>query len=152
MLCRPASHCSMLLFAIAIALPTAQAAPVAAQTMSASTAYHRAKAGRLLLIDVRTPSEWAKTGSPRHARRLMATQPRSAFLARVARMTGGNRSKPIAVICAKGVRSSEMRETLDLAGYQHVVDVAEGMLGSSAGPGWLARRLPVDRVRSAAAD
>jgi len=35
------------------------------------------------------------------------------------------------------------RRVLEKAGFTRIVDIPEGMLGSSAGPGWLARDLPV---------
>jgi hypothetical protein len=38
-----------------------------------------------------------------------------------------------------------MSARLAEAGFTGIVDVPEGMLGSSAGPGWLARDLPVVR-------
>ena len=38
----------------------------------------------------------------------------------------------------------ETRRCLKAQGYTQVYNVREGMAGSNAGPGWLARKLPVE--------
>ena len=114
----------------------AQAGP----TLDAETAFQRARAGDLLLVDIRQPDEWAATGSPQGAQRLDLRSP--DFLDRLSALTTGDRSRPIALICASGGRSARTTQTLRDAGFTNVLDVSEGMLGSAAGPGWLARGLP----------
>lgn len=112
----------------------------AGPTLDAETAFQRAAAGELILIDIRQPEEWAETGSPEGAHRLDLRSP--DFLDRLAALTDGDTNRPIALICASGGRSSRMAKALTEAGFTNVLDVSEGMLGSSAGPGWLARGLP----------
>lgn len=109
-------------------------------TLDAETAFQRAQAGDLLLIDIRQPGEWAETGSPKGAQRLDLRSP--DFLDRLSALAEGNTDRPIALICASGGRSARTAKALTEAGFTNVLDVSEGMLGSSAGPGWLARGLP----------
>ncbi|MCU0902525.1 MAG: rhodanese-like domain-containing protein [Tabrizicola sp.] len=113
----------------------------AGPTLDAETAFQRARAGDLLLVDIRQPDEWADTGSPAGAQRLDLRSP--DFLDRLATLANGDRSRAIALICASGGRSARTAQALNEAGFTSVLDVSEGMLGSSAGPGWLARGLPV---------
>ncbi len=119
-----------------ITLPGEPAGP----RLDAAEAFRRAEAGEILLVDIRTPEEWARTGSPTPAHRL--DMRRKDFLAALADLAGGDPARPIALICATGGRSARLARALEQAGFSQVLDVAEGMLGSSAGPGWIARGLP----------
>ncbi len=112
-----------------------------ADTISAPEALTRVQAGRLILVDIRRPDEWQATGVAQGAHPVDMRD--EDFIAELDALTGGDRSKPIAMICAKGVRSRWMAARLRVSGYENVVDVREGMLGSSAGAGWVARGLPV---------
>lgn len=111
--------------------------------LSVGDAHQRAVAGEILLIDIRRPDEWARTGVAAGAEpldmRLADFQDRLAVL--MARRPG----VPVAVICARGVRSRALSARLRQAGIDDVMDVPEGMLGSGAGPGWLAAGLPLVR-------
>lgn len=113
---------------------------LARPTLDAATAFQRAQVGEITLVDIRQPEEWADTGSPLGAHRLDMRRP--DFLDRLSTLTEGDRSRPIALICARGGRSAQIARALTEAGFTNVLDVSEGMLGSSAGPGWLARGLP----------
>jgi len=95
----------------------------------------------ILLIDIRRPEEWADTGVPRGAVPIDMRRPDFADAVQQAR-TGP--MQPVALICARGVRSRRMTARLRDAGITPIIDVPEGMLGSFAGPGWLERGLPVD--------
>ncbi len=109
--------------------------------LTAPQALQAATAGDLILVDIRRPDEWAATGSPAPAHRLDMRDP--AFTDRLRQLAGGDATRPIAVICAAGVRSARLAARLRKAGFTNVSDVAEGMRGSAAGPGWLARGLPL---------
>ena len=98
------------------------------------------RAGTLVLVDVRHPDEWAETGIAEGA--VPIDMRRHDFVEAVTAARGG-REVAIGVICARGVRSRRMAQRLAAAGIDGIVDVPEGMLGSRAGPGWLARDLPV---------
>ncbi|MEQ9643119.1 MAG: rhodanese-like domain-containing protein [Alphaproteobacteria bacterium] len=113
--------------------------------IDADEAHRRAAAGEILLIDIRTPREWRRTGLPADAARatLRAPHGNDGFLDRIERLTGGQRGAPVALICAAGVRSAHATRLLRQHGYTAVLDVHEGMLGNGAGAGWLKRDLPV---------
>lgn len=112
-------------------------------TLSAEEAHRQAGTGEILLIDIRRPEEWAATGSAEGAVRL--DMRRDDFIAALESLAQGDRDRPIALICARGVRSARLANRLAAAGFTRIIDVPEGMMGSLSGPGWLARGLPVDR-------
>ncbi len=113
------------------------------RTLSAAEAHRLAEAGQIVLVDIRRPDEWAATGSPASGHRL--DMRREDFTQRLQELTDGATDRPVALICARGVRSSRLANRLTEAGFTDVIDVPEGMLGSSAGPGWVRAGLPVDR-------
>ena len=105
------------------------------------TAYAAALSRELVLVDIRRPAEWAETGVPGPAHRIDVR--RDDFLDAVAAALDGERDRAVALICARGVRSDRAAARLAADGFSAVHDVSEGVLGSSAGPGWIARGLPV---------
>jgi rhodanese-related sulfurtransferase len=104
-------------------------------------AHQQAETGAILLIDIRRPDEWTATGSGQGAHRL--DMRREDFIDALSSLAGGDRSRPIALICARGVRSARLAKLLTENGFSRIINVPEGMLGSSDGPGWIARGLPV---------
>ncbi len=113
--------------------------------LSAPDAYGQAQAGRLTLIDVRRPDEWRKTGVAPGALRisLAAAQREGGFARQVAAELGGDKHAPIGLLCRAGNRTTHVQRMLREAGFTRVYNIKEGMTGSSAGPGWIARGLPV---------
>lgn len=109
--------------------------------ISAPQAHAAALRGDLTLIDIRRPDEWAKTGSGEGAHRVDLR--RDDFADVLLGLTKGDATAPIALICARGVRSARTANRLAQAGFTLIIDVPEGMLGSASGPGWLARGLPL---------
>lgn len=109
--------------------------------LSVAGAYAQAASGEVTLIDIRTPREWRATGIPDRGHPI--DMRRGDFIAALTAITGPDRARPIALICARGVRSARMSLRLSEAGFTNILDVPEGMLGSGAGPGWLAQNLPV---------
>lgn len=99
--------------------------------------------GDLLLVDIRRPDEWEATGIPEGA--VPLDMRRDDFAQTLAALARTADARGIGVICARGVRSDHVSASLTEAGFSRVVDIPEGMLGSSAGPGWLDRGLPVTR-------
>ena len=99
------------------------------------------RAGEVRLIDIRRPDEWTRTGIPEGS--LPLDMRRADFVSALLEITGGRTDAPVALICAAGVRSDRLSARLQEAGFSRIIDVTEGMLGSAAGPGWLARGLPV---------
>ena len=119
----------------------AHRADAAGSKLSTSAAHKAAVAGDILLIDIRRPDEWQHTGVGQGA--LPLDMRRRDFTDVLLQRTGGRTDTPVALICARGVRSRAMTARLQRAGFTNIIDVPEGMLGSGAGPGWLKRKLPL---------
>jgi len=113
---------------------------VSAQTasLSAREAYDAARAGALLLLDIRTPEEWRDTGLPQGATALDVETP--AFEVRLAGLRLDHPGKRIALIDRSGALSASIRTKLAGRGFRDIVAVRGGMLGPG---GWLAEKLPV---------
>ena len=109
--------------------------------MDAEQAYKAVQAGEILLVDVRRPDEWQRTGIADGAIQIDMRRPDFIDVLKKARLS--KEHLPVAVICARGVRSKHMTGVITGAGIGPIIDIPEGMLGSSGGPGWLARQLPI---------
>lgn len=127
-----------ILFIFLAALP---ASAGAASSLSVGQAYEQAKAGQILLIDIRSREEWRETGVATVATPISMHE--DGFLQKLDAAVGGDHGRAIAFICAQGVRSAWMQAQLLMRGYTNVINVPQGMLGSSDGPGWIADGLPV---------
>lgn len=113
----------------------------AAELMSVSKAHQQSQSGKVLLVDIRRPSEWKQTGVAKYAAKISMHQ--KGFLDRISKHTNGDKAAPLAIICAHGNRSTYMISLLEQNGYTNIYNVKEGMLGSKEGPGWLKRGLPL---------
>lgn len=107
--------------------------------LSAREAHEQAEAGGLLLVDIRTPAEWADTGVPHGAIRLDAES--AGFEVRLAGFRLDNPNKRIVLIDRTGGLSASVRQALAARGWRDLAVVRGGMLGQG---GWLAERLPVN--------
>lgn len=119
--------------------------------ISAPAARTAAMAGDVIIVDVRSPREWRETGIAAGARTVTIHNRDGAagFVAEMAKAVGGDKSAPVALICAAGVRSARALKILTAAGFTHIQNISEGMLGRpDAGPGWLKRGLPVAQAGS----
>jgi rhodanese-related sulfurtransferase len=113
-------------------------------TLAAPDAYAQAQAGQLTLVDIRRPDEWRQTGVAQGALRINMAHPQGvAGFVRQVEAEVSDRSAPIGLICRTGNRSTQMQQALAQAGFTKVYNIKEGMAGSSAGPGWIKRGLPV---------
>ncbi len=114
--------------------------------LSAPDAYAQMQAGTLTLIDVRTPGEWRETGVAQGALRISmaSAQGETGFIQQVDTALDSDKKKSIGLIGLAGSRSANAQKVLLASGFNHVYTVSEGMRGSSAGPGWIARKLPVE--------
>ena len=110
-------------------------------TLSTPDAHAAAVSGAVTLVDIRRPDGWALTGVGEGAVPINMLD--RYFIEQVSAQVGGDHSKPVALICARGVRSRKMSVRLQQAGFTNIIDVPEGMLGSGAGAGWIKRGLPV---------
>lgn len=109
--------------------------------ISVARAHQGATAGDFFLIDIRRPDEWGRTGVGEGAHPI--DMRRKDFTDELLALTGGDQAAPVALICARGVRSRRLTARLTEAGFTNIIDVPEGMLGSGAGPGWLKSNLPI---------
>ncbi|TNF62681.1 MAG: rhodanese-like domain-containing protein [Rhodobacteraceae bacterium] len=117
---------------------------VGARSLGVAEAHRAALAGTITLVDIRRPEEWKSTGLGEGALPLDMRRP--DFVATLDAALGGDRSRPVALICASGVRSARLARALADAGFTDVRDVPEGMSGSRLGPGWVRSGLPVVAV------
>ncbi len=122
----------------------ARAATPGPEPLTAEEALEKARAGDLVLIDVRTPGEWSSTGVPEPA--ATANMQSRDFGQQLMSLLDNDRDRPFAVICRTGRRSAHVAHALAANGFTAVHDVPEGMAGSRAGSGWLAKGLPVRQV------
>ncbi|MEM6498800.1 MAG: rhodanese-like domain-containing protein [Pseudomonadota bacterium] len=111
--------------------------------MAPPEALAAAARGEILIVDIRRPDEWDRTGIAEYAVGIDMRD--EDFISKLTAARVSN-TQPIAVICARGVRSARMTRRLEEAGIRPLIDIPEGMLGSPAGPGWIARALPVVQV------
>lgn len=131
---------------IAVALSPAGRADTIVTAVSAPAALAAAAKGDATLVDVRSPREWRRTGVATGARTVTIHNRGGidAFVAEMVKTVGGDRSRPVALICATGGRSARAAKILADAGFTNLQNVAEGMQGRpDSGPGWLRRGLPV---------
>lgn len=122
---------------------TAQRSPELGQVVSAAEAHSRATKGEVVLVDVRTADEWNETGLPASGHALTMHQEPRIFLQRLTQLMGSDRTKPVAIICRTGNRTTMLQAELRKAGFTNVINVAEGMVGGPHGQGWIKTGLPI---------
>jgi rhodanese-related sulfurtransferase len=117
------------------------------KTISAPEALQAARKGEVVLVDIRQPEEWKQTGVADGAKLIPMRHPEggAGFVRDLLAAAKGDRNAPIALICRTGNRSAATAKALADAGFTRILDVSEGMAGSSAGPGWIRRDLPMTR-------
>lgn len=128
---------------LVIGIATLAAAPQVhanSRKMSAADAHAAAGRGDVLLLDIRSRQEWQQTGIGETAHAVSMHE--KDFLQRLQSLTAGDKSRPIALICAVGGRSKSLQHLLARRGYTHVIDVSEGMIGGVNGTGWIKSGLP----------
>ncbi|MEQ1711470.1 MAG: rhodanese-like domain-containing protein, partial [Hyphomicrobium sp.] len=118
-------------------------------------AHAKALAGELVLVDVRTPNEWLETGIPASGHSITMHQDPNVFLAQLLDKMDNDKTRPVAIICRTGARTTMLQGQLKQIGFTNVLNVVEGMLGGFAGPGWrktgLPTRMPGEPVQTGAA-
>ncbi len=83
--------------------------------LAADEAHAAAERGEILIIDVRTPAEWRETGIPKGAKAVEFGA--SDFLDRMVEAVASDRSRPVALICRSGNRSTRAVDTLRANGF-----------------------------------
>lgn len=122
----------------------AAAAAQAEPDLSAPEALAAVRAGKLAIVDIRTPAEWRATGTVPGAARVDLYQGAAAFTQGIQAVAKGNKNTPIGLICRTGNRTTHAQRYLQSLGYGQVYNIKEGMAGSGAGPGWIKRGLPLE--------
>jgi rhodanese-related sulfurtransferase len=125
------------------ALPASAQRTATGTTMTAAEAHANALAGDVILVDIRTPEEWKDTGVPASAHAVTMHQQGPAFVAGLRAAMGGDATKPLAIICNSGNRTSNIYADLQRAGFTNLINVAEGVGGGPFGRGWLKSGLPL---------
>lgn len=135
---RPVARIAAFATALMLALPG-----FAAEMMTPRQVHDAAVAGTVALIDIRTPQEWAETGIADVATPIDMTAP--TFIDELKKAMAANPGKRLAFICRSGNRSGQLVAALEQAGLKDIIDVAGGMGGNGAVPGWIADGLPVKK-------
>jgi len=120
-----------------------------AEVWSAEMAADGLQQDLIRMIDIRSRQEWTDTGVAANTWPISLHEGRFAQRLFAARETAEGR--PVALICATGGRTGSVMRSLRQAGYSGFLDISEGMLGSAAGPGWVAGGLPIISAASALA-
>ncbi|CAN0475313.1 unnamed protein product, partial [Laminaria digitata] len=99
----------------------------AAAIISAPDVRVAVKAGAVTIVDVRSPREWRQTGVAAGARTVTIHNRKGikAFIAEMEDAVGGDKSTPLALICATGVRSARAAKILTAAGFTNLQNVSE---------------------------
>jgi rhodanese-related sulfurtransferase len=112
--------------------------------LAPAEAHAAAKAGTVILVDIRRPDEWAATGVPENAHLLQMEDP--MFEAKLSQLTGGDRTRPIALFCRTANRTRTVQAALMQRGWTRVINVEGGMIGNQHDKGWAASGLPVRKA------
>jgi len=119
------------------------------QKMDAPTAYSATRNDDLILLDIRSPGEWAETGIAEGAWPVTMHDP--DFSTNLQQILAAYPDRPVALICATGGRSDYVAGVLAENNIPGVIDIAEGMFGNGDAQGWIARGLPIVDVQTARA-
>lgn len=138
---RPFALTLTLTLTLVLALVLAPRLAEAGEDLTVQQAHDLAVKGEILLVDIRSRGEWRQSGVAPEA--LTISMHEDGFYARLDEAVKGDHSRPIAVICAAGGRSTMMQVQLLARGYANVANVPAGMTGGPHGPGWIASGLPV---------
>lgn len=117
--------------------------------VTATEAFEAHTKQEITLVDIRRPEEWRQTGVAVGAERINMVHPQGlqGFAQTLYDRVGQDLDAPIVLICRTGNRTGRLQPILTEMGFTNVSHVPEGMIGSRAGPGWIARGLPVDACR-----
>lgn len=109
-------------------------------------AHQLSQKGDIVLVDIRSEPEWQKTGVAPQAITLTMHQEGGLpeFSQKLQQLLNDHPNKPVALICAGGVRSNKAQAFLKQQGIiTNVLDVKEGMVGGFFTKGWIDQKLPI---------
>lgn len=116
------------------------------QNINPIQAHQKAENKEILIIDIRRPDEWKKTGIAKNA--IPIDMRNKNFTQKLRQIMKKTKIEKIALICAKGVRSKWLAKKLAKEGFKNIIDINEGMIGRSKNTGWINRKLPIVKVPS----
>ena len=134
-------------FTLGVSTPAGFAESV---VLTAPRAHDLIKEKEMILLDIRTPEEWAETGLAEGA--WPVSMHERDFGKRFTQLLQTYRPDQIGLICATGGRSTRLVDFLASKGIPGVVNVPEGMFGNGKQPGWVARNLPMATLDAAFED
>jgi drug/metabolite transporter (DMT)-like permease/rhodanese-related sulfurtransferase len=137
------------LFALLTLLITPTITLAETQIMPAPEAYSAALNDDLIILDIRSPGEWAETGIAQGAWPVTMHDPN--FGTNLQKIITSFPNKRLALICATGGRTEYVASILTKNGMPNVIDISEGMFGNGKAPGWIARKLPIVDEKTARA-
>lgn len=115
----------------------------APEIISAPDAHMAVQAGSAIVVDVRTPSEWRRTGIADNAVGISLQD--KALVSKVLDAANGSHIAHIIVMCRTGRRSATAADILRENGFTNVSNLRESFAGNATdGPGWKARGLPIE--------
>ncbi len=131
---------SLLLFSILLSQQS-----LAGDKLTVQDAHRLSSQGEILLIDIRSVQEWEQTGIAPQAVTISMHQKGGLYQLekQLIKLLNGDKSRPIALICAGGVRSEKVQRYLKKQGFSQVSDVPEGMIGGWFTEGWIEQGLPI---------
>ncbi|MEZ4361808.1 MAG: rhodanese-like domain-containing protein [Kofleriaceae bacterium] len=103
--------------------PTSSEAPAASPASAPKSAADEALAlfdNGAPVIDVRTKEEWDDGHLPQAT--LIPIQEFDGRISEVADLVGGDKTKPVVVVCRSGNRAAKAKAALEAAGFTHVVN------------------------------
>lgn len=102
------------------------------------------RAGEVILIDVRTPAEWAQTGTPAGSHRIALED--KDLVAKAQQLAEANPHASITLSCFSGERARKAAKRLRRAGLVDLAILKGGITG------WIVTSLPLDETVSDAPD
>ena len=102
--------------------PAPTPAPVAPQAKAKApeTARELIAGGKALVLDVRTPDEYSEDHVA--SAKNVPVDELERRLGEVEELAGGDKARPIVVYCMSGQRAARAKQTLEAAGFSHVVN------------------------------
>ncbi|HRK24811.1 MAG TPA: rhodanese-like domain-containing protein [Beijerinckiaceae bacterium] len=123
-------------------LPGAAWAQPDLPSASVAEAFAAAQDGRMVIVDIRRPEEWAETGVARGAVKLDMTAADFPQRLMALRQASGNRE--IGIICRTANRTDYVQKALARHNIR-LVNIRGGMAGNPGNPGWIASGLPIEK-------
>ena len=106
-----------------------------APSIDVQTAYAARSNPTVFMLDVREPDEYDAGHIPG-----ITLIPMGEIADRLSEIPT---DQEVVVTCRTGNRSGQVQRYLQAQGFTQIYNIAEGMAGSAAGPGWLRRGLPL---------